>query len=102
MAFEIALTRIYSVLLRSPYVFLVVSVAIGGLGLGAMTAENEFFARLTRLSLLEFSLPLSLIGRSIVTAVLLAPIGFLLAFPFLPVFAGYSHLVRVQFRWSRT
>src|SRR5688500_13637163 len=36
LAAEVALTRIFSVLFRAPYVFLIVSGAIGGLGLGGL------------------------------------------------------------------
>ncbi len=38
LAYEIALTRIFSVLFRSPFVFLILSVAVCGLGLGAALA----------------------------------------------------------------
>lgn len=39
LAAEIALTRIFSVLFRAPYVFLIVSGAIGGLGLGGIIVQ---------------------------------------------------------------
>jgi spermidine synthase len=38
LAYEIALTRIFSVLFRAPYVFLILSIAVCGLGLGAALA----------------------------------------------------------------
>lgn len=67
LAFEIALTRTYSVLFRSPYVFLVVSVAIGGLGLGGMLASflkpaADRGAHLRRLAQLQFLLAAALAG----------------------------------------
>ncbi len=40
LAAELALTRVFSVLFRSPYVFLIVSGAIGGLGLGGLVAQG--------------------------------------------------------------
>jgi len=39
LASEVALTRIFSVLFRAPYVFLIVSGAIGGLGLGGIVIQ---------------------------------------------------------------
>lgn len=39
LAVEIALTRLFSVLFRAPYVFLIVSGAIGGLGAGGLAAQ---------------------------------------------------------------
>jgi spermidine synthase len=39
IAAELALTRIFSVLFRSPYVFIIVSGAIGGLGVGGLIAQ---------------------------------------------------------------
>lgn len=38
LAYEISLTRVFSVLFRSPYVFLILSIAVCGLGLGAAVA----------------------------------------------------------------
>ncbi len=40
LAAELALTRVFSVLFRAPYVFLIVSGAIGGLGLGGLIAQG--------------------------------------------------------------
>lgn len=40
LSYEIALTRVFSVIFRSPYVFLVVSGAVCGLGLGGMIAAK--------------------------------------------------------------
>jgi protein-L-isoaspartate O-methyltransferase len=39
LAAEVALTRIFSVLFRAPYVFLIVSGAIGGLGFGGLIVQ---------------------------------------------------------------
>src|SRR5690349_12490086 len=39
LAAEVALTRVFSVLFRAPYVFLIVSGAIGGLGLGGIVIQ---------------------------------------------------------------
>jgi protein-L-isoaspartate O-methyltransferase len=39
LAAEVALTRIFSVLFRAPYVFLIISGAIGGLGLGGLLVQ---------------------------------------------------------------
>lgn len=39
LAAEVALTRVFSVLFRAPYVFLIVSGAIGGLGAGGLLAQ---------------------------------------------------------------
>lgn len=96
LAFEIALTRTYSVLFRSPYVFLVVSVAIGGLGLGGMLASflpvaadrRAHLIRLVRLqlllavalagcTLLLFGTPLAhgLAGRAEMLLVIALPLG---------------------------
>ncbi|MCC7492483.1 MAG: hypothetical protein IT204_09065 [Fimbriimonadaceae bacterium] len=41
LSYEIALTRIFSVLFRSPYVFLILSIAICGLGLGSWFAGRD-------------------------------------------------------------
>lgn len=38
LAYELSLTRIFSVLFRSPFVFLILSIAVCGLGLGAVLA----------------------------------------------------------------
>jgi len=85
LALEISLTRTFSVLFRSPYVFLVVSVAVGGLGLGGMCAsfrrlrapadERAFHARLSLVSLL--------LALSIIAAVLI-----LFATPLAPRLGG--------------
>ena len=40
LAYEISLTRIFSVLFRAPYVFLILSIAICGLGLGSYLAAR--------------------------------------------------------------
>ncbi len=40
LSYEIALTRVFSVLFRSPYVFLILSIAVCGLGLGACLAAR--------------------------------------------------------------
>ncbi len=40
LAAEVAITRIFSVLFRAPYVFLIVSGAIGGLGLGGLLVQS--------------------------------------------------------------
>ncbi|MGV3719641.1 MAG: hypothetical protein ACO1SX_01930, partial [Actinomycetota bacterium] len=39
LAAEVALTRVFSVLFRAPYVFLILSGAIGGLGLGGLLVQ---------------------------------------------------------------
>ncbi|MBI2297788.1 MAG: hypothetical protein HYU66_02335 [Armatimonadetes bacterium] len=41
LAYEISLTRIFSVLFRSPYVFLILSIAVCGLGVGAFLAVRR-------------------------------------------------------------
>jgi len=72
LTFEITLTRIFSVLFRAPYVFLVVSVAICGLGLGGMAAaylgpldtpraELRRLAKIALLQAVTLSLPTPLL-----------------------------------------
>src|SRR5512147_1782074 len=58
LAFEISLTRIFSVMLDYHYTFLVVSLALFGLGLGGVgahylsrTSANDTFSRLAILSI---------------------------------------------------
>lgn len=71
---EVALTRIFSVLFRAPYVFLIVSGAIGGLGLGGLIVQ---FLRISEARLRAWIVGLSLL----LAAALVAPVLVLFASP---------------------
>ncbi len=45
LAYEVTLTRVFSVLFRSPFVFLILSIAICGLGLGSWLAASPWRRR---------------------------------------------------------
>lgn len=74
LAAEVAFTRVFSVLFRAPYVFLILSGAIGGLGLGGLLVQS---ARPAEARLREWIVALSLLF----CAALAAPILFLFASP---------------------
>jgi len=74
LAAEVALTRVFSVLFRAPYVFLILSGAIGGLGLGGLLVQA---ARPS-----DERLPRWIVGLSVAFAVALAaPVLFLFVSP---------------------
>jgi spermidine synthase len=74
LAAEVAFTRVFSVLFRAPYVFLILSGAIGGLGLGGLLVQA---VRPTEERLRGWIVALSLLF----CAALAAPILFLFASP---------------------
>jgi len=74
LAAEVAFTRVFSVLFRAPYVFLILSGAIGGLGLGGLLVQS---VRPAEARLRDWIVGLSLLF----CAALAAPILFLFASP---------------------
>jgi len=64
LALEIALSRLFSVVLRYHFVFLMISTALCGLGLGGLAVH---LGRLTRARWVEHALPLAAIGFSLAT-----------------------------------
>jgi hypothetical protein len=97
LAFEISLTRIFSVMLDYQYTFLIVSVAVFGLGLGGIIAQafsskmalNETFGKLAimaigsslSVSFLAFFM-VSLIGSNLLVAAIVLFVPFFLQEPF--------------------
>jgi hypothetical protein len=92
LAYEITLTRAFSVLFRAPYVFLILSIAVCGLGLGAALAalgreseEPQLGRPLLALALL-LALPLALlltVGRPLVAGAHGVTVAILTAAPYL-------------------
>lgn len=93
LAYEIALTRIFSVLFRSPLVFLILSIAVCGLGLGSFLAargnaddrEDALAAPALAFAVL-LALPLVLlltVGRSLVAGAHGVGVALLTSLPYL-------------------
>lgn len=93
LAYEISLTRIFSVLFRSPYVFLILSIAVCGLGLGSALAalwDDEDADRALGAPLLAFALALPLpllllltLGRPLIAGAKGPAVAVLTALPYL-------------------